>query len=516
MRTISFHSIKSFVHQTRSFWLFGWIISLVGLLFHGMWQQFFSTDDWYHLQLSRLHSWTEWFNFFRFVPTVQRGASYRPLSTQAFFWALSELAGLHAWVYYACSFGLFLVSIWLLRRFLLKLTHSEQLSWIATLVYAVSQTHFTHLYFLSSAQEIFLVLTTLICLLALLAKSSWRADLLVWLGFIGALMSKETAIILPGLIGLVLLFRYTQSKSFFSWSTLWQKVVVARWRMWLGTILIWGGYLYERFQVFGVSTTIEQSYTFDLSPVQTLHTLRWYGLWSLGAPEALIDYMSGVIQVLPRFFTDYPRLGTWSLILTIGVLSGLGLVSGWWLLSQVRAKRTGTGTFSQLVFIVFGGLWFLGTLLPVLFFPQHRFALELGLPMIGFALIIAALLQSRPRWVIVSFLSLYLVLQLVSVQLTQRTHYTVLRSRISEKVHTYFQEKYPAWPANTYFVFLNDTANHGAAWGSSKQISQALMQDNYFKTAYPDQEMYVYYEDFPFTPPEGYDRVELSTQQFLP
>lgn len=355
--------------------------------------------------------------------------------------------------------------------------------------------------------------TSLLFLFLLIRPRTQKTPWLLSGCFILALMSKETAVVLPLLGYITLVYRNgltTQSKVL-RWLGRPLKDDPASWLS-LGVIEI--VYLYARWYIFGFTTAGHATYSLSFSPVMTLQTVRWYGLWSLGAPETLQDYLSSWWQVLPRFFRDYPTYGQPMLILL--VVTGLCLlwVMGRWVW-QLWTSRKSQTLLPALLPVMYGAVWFGLTLLPVLFFPQHRFALELGLPMIGFAWVVASLLTASPRWLQVSFLTLFLSLQLVSVLMTQRTHYSVLRSDISERAYAYFQQNYPTWPQQTYFVFMNDTADYGAAWGSSKQISQALMQDNFFQVLYPDDQVAVYYQDEPFIPPQGLRRVELSTQQFV-
>jgi len=79
----------------------------------------------------------------------------------------------------------------------------------------------------------------------------------------------------------------------------------------------------------------------------------------------------------------------------------------------------------------------------------------------------------------------------------------------------YFQTVPAADRQKDYFVFVNDTPDYGQAWGSSKQIEQALRETDAFAVIYPKNPPHVFYEDTPYTPPKGLLKKEISTKVML-
>jgi len=314
--------------------------------------------------------------------------------------------------------------------------------------------------------------------------------------FVLALMCKETAIVTPALV-LLLFFCQTEKK------ITKDKVVTF---LTLGVITLF--YLWLRFHVFGLSAVADPSYKLNFSPSQIFTTLRFYILWSVGAPETLINYMSSLWRVLTRYFTDFAVLAWPSLIALLACLFLLLVSSVLFVIKLVQKKRN----FS-LIFLS-GGI-FLLSLLPVLFFPNHRFALELGLPIVGFSLLVAFLISDFSERKQVVILAIFLTLNLIAILITQRTHYSVLRSQTSWHVLQYFQTVPAADRQKDYFVFVNDTPDYGQAWGSSKQIEQALRETDAFAVIYPKNPPHVFYEDTPYTPPKGLLKKEISTKVML-
>ena len=451
---------------------------------------FFSADDWFHLRVSNIDKLSEFLNFFSFSQNAQSIAFYRPLSTQTFFFVFQKLFGLNPLPYYIfvlVSFGVSLVLIYRLAR---ELLNSNQKALLATAIYGLSVSNFTRLYFLSAFQEIALVLFSVACILAFLKQKY----IFSYLFFILALLSKETAVVLP----LVLII--------LDWSR--KKLNLKRL---IPFALILLPYLYLRLFKFGLAAG--DTYQWDFAPLKALNTTMWYGLWSLGAPEFLVDYIGSGLRPIPRFFTDFPL---WWPVILIPLI----------LMLMLLLKRSLDGVYPEYArgarddrrkgrddkLWVFAGL-FVISLLPVLFLPTHKFALELGLPLVWMSLLIGYLLPPK-GFLLVSFVSIFVLYNLSMNYLTYTTHYSVNRGKISARIYRYFKLNYPLPPADSYFEFVNDTADYGASWGSSKQIANSTGGSELFKVLYKDSTYQVFFEDLPGDRPAGKTKIFLSTRQF--
>lgn len=439
---------------------------------------FFSGDDWFHLRISQISSLSEFFNFFSFHHTDQSAAFYRPLSTQTFFYVFQKLFGLTAWPYYLFVLLCFAFSLFLVYRFALSLLNNEKRSALAALFYGVSVSNFTRVYFLSAFQEISLVIFSLLCLLSF-EKSKIKSLLY----FVLALLSKETAIVLPVII---LVLHYPEILK-----------IIKQFAPFVGLSLV---YLYLRFKIFG---TVEgDSYIWNFSPAKAANTFLWYTLWSFGSPELLVDYIGSGLRPIPRLFTDYPYW--WQTIFT---LLGGTVISFVYLLIK-KIKHT-----SQVQLIAL--LLFFVPLLPVIFLPQHKFPLELGLPLVGFSIGIVSLLPKKFSTMSAVFIGFYLALNLSMNYLTYTRHYSVNRSQISKSVSIFLDANYRQYPEGYYFEFVNDLGNYGQEWGQSKQISQTLSGSDFFKVYYQDMNIKVYYQDVPEERPVGEKPIFLSSKQFI-
>ncbi len=439
---------------------------------------FFSADDWFHLRVANIDRFSEFINFFSFTKTAQTIAFYRPLPTQVFFFVFQKLFGLNPTPYHLFVLLCFGLSLYLINKLAVVLLNSEKKALITTLIYGFSVSNFTRLYFLSAFQEIALVLFSVACILTFFKKKY----ILSYLFFILALLSKETAVMLP----VILLFL-----------TWYQKKIDFRKLLPIALILL--PYLYLRLIRFGGAAG--ETYIWNFSSLRTGNTLMWYSLWSLGAPELLIDYIGSGLRPIPRFFTDYPFW--WPVILGL-LITNLGLVT-YLLVRNIRKidkKLIGLVTL------------FITSLLPVLFLPQHKFALELGLPLIWFAFGVSYLLPVKGK-LLYLFLFIYLSFNLSMNYLTYTRHYSVGRAKIALKVYEYFFKNYPIEPKGSYFEFVNDTADYGPSWGSSKQIANSVGGSELFRVLYRDPSYSVYFEDFPGERPVNEKKIPLSTKMFV-
>lgn len=459
----------------KKFWL---LVSILLLVFSPSLLIFFSADDWFHLRVSNISKLSELLNFFSFEKTTQSIAFYRPLPTQVFFFVFQKLFGINPLPYHVFVLVCFAYSLYLIKKLASLLLKSEKKAFLATLIYGFSVSNFTRLYFLSAFQEIALVVFSCLCLLSYLNNRWWRSLIF----FALALLSKETAVVIPLIIIVI------------NWSL---KNIKLKKLIPFALILL--PYLYLRLIQFGGAAG--ETYIWNFSLAKTANTLMWYFLWSLGAPELLIDYIGSGLQPIARFFTDLPTW--WPVILGL-LLTNLGLVLCLFVRKIKKADRSLIGL--AILFVI--------SLLPVLFLPQHKFALELGLPLIWFSFGVAHLLPEK-GYLLYLFLFFYLSLNLSMSYLTYTRHYSVGRAKISQKVFEYISRNYPQAPEASYFEFTNDTEDYGASWGSSKQIANSIGSSELFRVLYRNPSYNAYYEDFSGDRPANEKKIQLSTKMFI-
>ncbi len=461
-----FHQSAKKINQAKTLEL---IIVFSVLLFSPSLFNFFSADDWFHLRLSQIENFSQFLNFFKFTSTLQSASFYRPIPTQLFFFIFQSLFGLNQIPYYFFVLICFAFSLFLVYQLSFLLSKSANQALITTFIYSFSVTNFSRIYFLSAFQEIILVIFSLLCLIKYLEKKHFWSLIF----FVLALMSKETAVIIPLLlVGLNFLNQKLKIKKL------------------LPFFLILSLYLYLRLQVFGL--TQGDTYVWNFSPKTTLNTLMWYVIWTLGAPELFVDYLGGGFRVIPRFFTDYP---IYSYLILIGLLSTISLL----ILNTIRHFKK----LNQLT--LFAGFWFLITLLPVIFLPQHKFTLELGLPLFGFALFISQVTVKHKLGILL--LLVFLIFNLSMNRLTYTRDYSTRRANLSRQIYKHLQNNYPDITSNTNFIFTNEK--------TTIQIDHAISGSNMFQVFYHNHNLEVFYPHSTQAPTPTKSPITIDSNQFF-
>lgn len=459
------------------------LIGLGVLVFSSSLLNFFSADDWFHLRVVQIESLKQFLNFFSFSETEQSISFYRPLPTQVFFFIFYKIFGLNSSFYFLAGLIVFGLIGWQLVKLLKQLNIKEKFIFMTLFFYMFSASNFARINFISAFQELFLGLFMILAARYYLNKK-WLF-LFFW---ILALLSKETAIIF-GLI-MILLDLVKKEKIFNNI------------RKYLAVGLISIIYLGFRFYVFkGVSG---DSYVWDFSIKKMLNTTMWYGFWSIGIPEFMVDYVGSGLKIVPKFFLDF---GIWAKIF-LGEIGFLFLSICGLIIFGIKKIRKNLEKFIWGIFIF--GI----TLLPVVFLPWHKYSHALTLPLIGIAYLMAIIVDlNRYKILKIFFVISFLALNLTSIYCLHQRHYSVTRGIISQKVFDYFEQNYPEFPKDKSFVFINDTNPEAKQWGSSKQIAYALSNSDFFKVFYKDKNIKVYYEDFDKEIP--IDAIKISSKMFL-
>lgn len=447
------------------------LIAFAGLMYVPLLTQYFWSDDWYILSLAQISSFSEFLSYFSFRMTDLATPVYRPLSTQVFYCVFYNVFGLNPLPYHLFSFAVWAVGAGLLYHLLKTLFANDHSAILGLFVYVFSASHFTRLTYLATFQEILMFFFAIMALIYIQRCS--RLSYVIAIGaFVGALLSKETAVVIPVLMFLVEWYRHG-------------KLRFGVMKKYVPVFMILGIYLFLRFYVRGLSV-VGVSYAWDFSLFTALHTATWYGLWSLGLPEFVIDYVGSGVKIIPRFWIDF---GVSARILAGGFIAlgvTLILLLLRWLLKNVGQqgkKRT----------IVLGLLWFFVALTPILFLPGHKFALGQSLAVVGLSFFMIAVLKSASKIVTVLFIVVFLSFNIFSVSLYYSHYVSIQRSTISRNVVEYLMETHPEPPAGFFFINDKDVVVEG--WGLSRQIHQA-MSDHYLTVLYgKGNEPEVKYED---------------------
>jgi hypothetical protein len=405
---------------------------------------FFTNDDFFLLKISQAKSISDFLRFFDFTKGPEGLGFYRPLTTQAFYF-LAWVFKLNPLVPHLLSFLTFLAVCYLVFRLTQEIFKKKSLALTATFLYAVSATHFGHFYYLATYQELGMTFFYLLSTLLFLKKKYF----LSLLAFTGALLSKETAVVLP-LTHLLLLWYFKEPGKI---------------RKTLPFLGVLGVYLY--LHTFHYGFAAGDSYIWNFAPLKAGNTLFWYSLWSLNLPEMLVDFVGPGLKVSVeplRFWFRY--------LIPIFIL--FSVITAWLLVSLGNFLKKMKK--DEVSILILASAWFVLTLAPVLFLPLHKFTFYLTLPLIGVIWLISYILEGKGKPL---FLALWLALSIFTLTLTYKTHWITQGSRTAKLVYEYVKNNESALQGKT-IVFHDTEEDKKSPWLPSGTLKVILSENNFF------------------------------------
>jgi 4-amino-4-deoxy-L-arabinose transferase-like glycosyltransferase len=442
------------------------ILTVAFIQFHSSFFAFFTHDDFFLLNISRANSLKQFLMFFDPIHSPRGLGMYRPLAMQSFYLLAWKIFDLNPFGMHLISFLTFFVIIYLVYKLAFLLFGNRNLGLIASFLYATSATHFVHLYFLGVYQELLMTaffLALIILYADYLQKGKLKYYLLAFISFLLSLLSKETAVVAPLVFAIV--YFYLKHKDRVKIST--KKFVHSL----VPLALLLSVYFYIRFTYFGFPQG--DSYVWQVSP-RLLNTLFWYVAWSFAIPEYLIDFVG------PGFKINFLQLKYWMpylIPLAILVLIQIGIVS-WLVVGKITKKSK--QTYRLLAFCL---AWFMATLLPVLFLPLHKFTYYLTLPLVGVSFAIAfLLLGSKKRLLTGVFLVFWFFSNLITTNLTSKTHWVVGGATASKNLFDYLTLNNIT---SGELVFYNRSEDLNLGWSPVDSLKNILSDNDFFEVFFP-------------------------------
>ena len=449
------------------------IIDLI-LFFPGVFT-YFHQDDFIHFSYSQ--TLTQVFSAFN-IFHQGNFPFYRPIPTQLYFYAGKLLFGFNPLGYHIVNFVVFSCNIFLVHKLVLEFTKKKEIAIIATFFYGLNSTHFAPLYSPAYVHELFYVLFGLNSVLNYyywLKSKVIKRYLLSLIFFVLAMMTKETAVVIPGIIMLLNLFMDIKPLSG------WLKKYSA-------FILITIIYLSGHFLFYGIANS--SSYTLIFGKAN-INILIWYFLWALSTPNILIDYFGPGFKMSSVFFAITKINGLIYIVLFPVFLSVLfTIILRGYKNIQPSAKKI----------ILFGISWFIIGLIPLLIFPLHRLATEQAFSLTGLSLALGIMLYQihhssiNGKRLFFLLLGIYFVIATNSILIARYTHWIVRSAAIAKNTLSYFQKKNPEIPNNQVINFINGTVKI-PQWGSSRQIYYALGNGYGLKMILNKPLLEIYFED---------------------
>jgi len=479
------------------------VISLCFFLFLPGFTTYFHQDDFIHFSYSQTFQQViQAFNIF------QRGEFpfYRPIPTQTYFYLGKLLFGYNPFGYHMINYIIFSVNIILAYRLVKLIAKTEKIAFLSVLFYGANSTHVAPLFSPAYVHELFYVLFGLLTVVNFFhwiinrKISNYVASLVC---FILALMSKETAVVLPGILVLLYLYRIRKN--------ILHRLITAI----LPFTIILIIYLLAHFFYYGIASG--PSYKIILGK-PTLNILFWYFIWALSTPNILIDFAGPGIKINQIFF-QVAQINGLIYILFFPALIILGCI----LLISLIFSSIKSNKFEQIRLIMLGILWFVIGLIPLIIFPLHKLATEQAFSLTGLSLALGVVvyrgfLEGKIKKLFsILFLVIYLAIVINSVFLATRTHWIVRSARQAENVIGYFQKNYNNLSDNAIIYFKNGKVKI-PEWGSSRQIYLALGEGRGLKLILNRPNLQLFFEDVnPLSafPDKNTKAIEVDSSVFL-
>ena len=315
-------------------------------MYRGAFRGYFIQDDFAWLVLSRFHSFGEWARcFVKFNPA----GTYRPLSQETFFWAAQKLFGMWPVGFHILIIATHIAVAWLLYRLLRRFVGTPA-AITGAFVYAIHSTHVISIFWISAFPEplaMMFLLASILLFIRFDCTDKRDAYILSLLAMVLGIMSKESILMLPLILA--------------AYCLLWAR---SRLSCTLPYFAVSGAYLLLR-----IAGHVRWS-PYDLGfGKQTLEALAAYVSWMGGFSSTLMQ--SEFKWELPEAY--------------FGIAVGFAVVLALLILLS-RNKRVA----------LFGLLWMVFALQPVLYFSNHSYAYYLAPSLAGFSIVLASALSTVP------------------------------------------------------------------------------------------------------------------------
>jgi hypothetical protein len=481
-------------HKTQIV-LWSVLAALIGIVYRQAFTLQYFMDDFFFIKISRVSDIGEFFQFFN----PFRDYFYRPISTEFFYFILS-LFDYNRVVAHSIVFVVFLTGLFFLYQSTRFFTKDRLFPALAVVLYAFHLVHVFQLYWLATAQEVFLFTFLSTSFFAYLRKKYLISTVL----FLCALLSKETAIMYP--IALIILelarylWQYTDRIHDIPHTlrkTDWKTKVITEQRfrilgMFIGVSILF--FLIYRFAI--TSVTDIDIYQIQYSPRLAFNNLVWYILWSLGFPSYMPDYISSFfLPPIPdfwkTFFSPEAQWYFYSLLLFYALFISTTLT----FLVFFKKKRP------LLIFtIITGFMLFVVFILPTL--PIiHRWMVRLTVPMIATSTILALVLswglkeKGLFRVLAGTMILLYGIFQYFGIRIHQEASTYLLSHRIVTRVERIFEQHGEEIRTKDRIYFIDTPNTTDASWGGHEKIRVAFHDQSFLDYFFPGEDIEAIYGD---------------------
>lgn len=236
---------------------------------------------------------------------------------------------------------------------------------------------------------------------------------------------------------------------------------------------------------------VEYEITFNMESIKALF---WYILWTFNIPEEFKkQIVNNLIIFNDIFLRDFK-------ILVIKAYTFTLLVIIFGILLPLKKIKNIMSIDRKIIVIAF--CWFIFTIFPVLWLPNHSFIMYLTLPSIGIYLIISYLLAlSKSKLLYLSCAIIWLFSSITTLSFYKNNFFMVDAQKTSRRFVLAITTSFPNLPKNSVAYFPIN----------SKQQKQAIFEQNSIKAIYKDSSM-----NIAFTREEALDYLrETGDKRFI-
>ncbi|NMB56897.1 hypothetical protein GYA19_03095 [Candidatus Beckwithbacteria bacterium] len=444
------------------------IFLVITLLFYiDSFSHFFYQDDFFHFYISQAHSIREFIDFFNPINKFSYQI-YRPLSTQVFFFLYQKIFGFNHFIFQFIVLLLLSLNCFLLFKIISKYIN-HNLAFLLAIFYLFHHQNIGIAYYLSTIQTSFVVLLTLLSLLAIQQKrQNWQIK--VFLFYFLSLFCHEIIIFNSFIYIFILLLEDLNNLK------KEKKLIIA-----LSSMTI----LFIIFRLYFVNNQFFQNthYSLSFSPKTIMNNLMWYIFWFLSVPEYVINFVGSGFKPLPPLFNQYLRESMFSLIFLF-----VNLVIFSFLILKSK--------FNQKIILYFA--FFIISLLPVLLFPWHKYVYYLPVAsifvIIALSLIIKKNHNSKVYYLIFSLL---LITAFATNFVDRKTSYNFKRGRFAAIMRQQLDFSLLK-NGNKKILLANDPSFQvfSKDWGSTSSQAKIVLRDDIgIKLLSQNPHLMIYYED---------------------
>ena len=343
--------------------IFLFILTL--FVFRNAFSMRFFAYDYFFLKISKAQNILQLLSFFN----PFKSYFYRPIPTEIFYFIIQK-TNYNFFLIHSLVFVVYFVGIYYLYKSIFLLSKNNYFAQLVIIIYCLSFIHVFQLYWLATFQEV--------CLFSFLSISFYKylkqQYLLSVFFFVLALMSKETALLLP------LFFVVT---GFINHNKLGLKKLILVTLPYFVIALIF--LLIYSVGVKQVATI--DTYKINLNPKIILNNLAWYMLWGIGFPNVMVEYTKSLFfRFTPEFWLLFKsadfRIYSYVLIAYLGIFL-LSLM-----IYLIKNKNSIKKIMTLAVFTLAGFIIFIAPTLPII----HKWMVRLTLPLIFLSIFQASIL----------------------------------------------------------------------------------------------------------------------------